>query len=349
MRLAAAILVAELILTLPGIAASTESANAVQKEDIIEMISVERISETIQDLEAFGTREFHLESSREAAEYLHGRFASLGLDVEYQTFMVYEVEVVNVVARTLGTSPESPRYLFGAHYDSENSDADNLTLAQTLPAPGADDDASGVAAVLELATVLSNTRLDVTVEFVAFGAEENGYDLSGGMAGSRHFASEAYERGIEYANAAIMDMIGYAEDENVMTLITNSENQLANGVAEAVDRYNLGLRVEQLQAAWIQYSDHASFWLYGYPSFLVTEEIDPRSWYPVNPNYHTENDTFSTLSVDQVAQVTKALAGGLLLDLVDPDKEGVLFMYMTTCVAAAATAVTIIALRRYRR
>lgn len=283
-------------------------------DELVASVDVDSIRGTIEALEAFGSREFHLESSRQAAEYLRTEFEGMGVEVEMQTFTVGDAEVSNVVATIDGSDGDAGTYLFGAHYDSENRDVNNLSAAENLTAPGADDDASGVAAVLEIARVLAGSGFPGTVRFVMFGAEEMGYDNSGGCRGSEYFVTQEVAAGRNYSGTAILDMIGYQGSiDNKTTLVLNTvEQSLTGSTQEAVGTFGIDLEVDVLVVPQLTYSDHGSFWEAGIPSMLVIEELDG-SYFPLNPYYHTSYDTTDTLSLGQVVAVTQALLGGLLL------------------------------------
>jgi leucyl aminopeptidase len=300
-------------------------AAASSDPDIVDAVSQTNIEGTISYLESLGTREFHTEGAALAATFIFDEFEAMGLDVQRQDFDLDSVTVSNIVAVIQGTSADAGVCLVGAHYDSENNLVDTYDEALTIPAPGADDDASGVAAVLEVARVLASSGAtpENTIKFVAFGAEEMGYNNMGGTAGSSYFVQQEAIADVEYEASAILDMIGYRDGaENVISLIKDGNpDPLSGAFASAVDEHGLDLRVDEYTAAWATYSDHASFWNAHYPSFLVIEEMDPDDLMPVNPYYHTSGDTFQTLSLEQVVVVTQALVGGLL-EIAWPEEEG---------------------------
>ena len=296
--------------------APVHSSSSTQPSVAMVMGSVDgnRIMDTIADLEAFGTRAFYLNQSNESATYIFQRFSQLGLEVEYQDFMAGSHSSRNVVATHKGSLDSSKQFLIGAHYDSENSMASTLLLAQNLPAPGADDDASGVAAAIELATVLQGLRLNYTMKYVAFGAEEIGYDQSGGLKGSRHFVAEERARNSSYEGSAILDMIGYRGDaDNHATVVINENNSLANAMLMATTAHALNVTVGVVIDSSIAYSDHYPFWIAGYPSMLICEAVSDKGLpYEFNPNYHTQDDTIDQLSMEQMTEVSKALLGSIL-------------------------------------
>jgi hypothetical protein len=182
-------------------------------------IKADNIEHSIRTLASFGTR--HTLSSQTdpnrgigaATTWIYDQFqqyaaASHGrLTVEKQTFIQPPgprnpdpVAVTNVIATLHGTQPESADrvYLVSGHIDSRCTDV----LDFTCDAPGADDDASGVAAVLELARVMSKHSLDATIVFATFAGEEQG------TFGSIHYAQEAKAAGVNIAGMFSNDIIG---------------------------------------------------------------------------------------------------------------------------------------------
>lgn len=317
---------------------------------LVESVSAADMMTTVEDLQAFGSREFHLESSREAAEYIYGRLVETGLAVEYQEFELDGINISNVVAIKEGGDPGAGCFLFGAHYDSENRLVDSLSAAENITAPGADDDASGVAAVIELARLLSDVALRNTVKFVAFAAEEYGYDNSGGLKGSHHFVASEVEGNVSYEGTAILDMIGYRSGlENRAVIVTEQPgDRMAEATVEAVGKYAIDLDVVNIVEPRISYSDHSSFWGAGYPSMLVIEELSEESYIPLNPYYHTSNDVASSLSEEQMAAVTQALLGGVLQLAVGEEGSGI-SSYVAIALASSACAVAIAAFMILRK
>lgn len=318
--------------------------------DLLGKVSGERIMQTIEDLEDFGSRSFYLNSSREAADYIDGRFAELGLSVVQQEFMAGEYPCSNVVAGLSGTDSASAHFLFGAHYDSENRGADNLALVTQLPAPGADDDASGVAVVIELATLVADTRLKNTIKFVAFGAEESGFDGSGAWGGSAQFVLGEKESGVSYQGTVILDMVGYRQGEQnfAFGIVNSLSGPLPSAIGSAVDEFGLDLRFTLLDAPWVSYSDHYPFWLNGYPSMLMIEEISTDTHVPVNPHYHTENDTSDKLSQEQMAEITKAIVAGLM-DVAKQERDSNLTLIATSLGLAGVSAAAVFVHNRKRK
>ena len=304
------------LLVCTGFCPTTPLGSIVQAADaqLISEVSGERMMNTIEDLQGFGSRAFYLDSSRDVAQYLHDRFTELGLEVEYDEFSAGVHEVVNVIATKTGEAGSEARLLLGAHYDSENMEAESYELGAGLPAPGADDDASGIAAVLELARVLSDYQTSRTIQFAAFTAEENGYDGSGGLAGSEHFAFAEKSRGTQYEASVILDMIGHrgSTENHVAAIVSKEDPPIVRSIRSGISKNGINLSFSVVEDEFASYSDQYSFWSAGYPAILLIE-ADPHSTsYSLSPHYHTANDTIDKLSQEQIAETTKGLLSGIL-------------------------------------
>lgn len=330
-----------------SISASTPNSALTQYDkhvtsDLVDAVSGERIMRTIQDLQDFGSRAFYLNSSVEAASYIFGQFQAMNIAVEYQEFMAGVHSVRNVIATISGASADAPQFLFGAHYDSENKDVRTVFDGQTLPAPGADDDASGVACVLELARVLSDLRLRNTVRFVAFGAEENGYDSSGGLAGSMSYVESEKAKGISYEACWILDMIGYGGgSENHTVVIVNEDSvRLGSKMQEMVGAMGIELSIEVESNPSSLSSDHASFWSAGYPAALLIESDRTTGVYEFNPYYHSTEDTVDKLSEGQIVAVAQGLVATLMnmSSLENVNEDGHVLITATIAIVSVSAA-----------
>lgn len=283
--------------------------------ELLDEVTSSEIISTVLDLQSFSTRDFHTSSATESAYYIHGVLQGLGMQTHLQEFEVDGVTAVNVVAVLHPESAAEGVYVVGAHYDSENSMVTNQSEAENITAPGADDNASGVGVMLEIARVLAGSDCELpTVKFVAFGAEERGYDRTGGIKGSAEFAASEAEAGVLCRGAFILDMVGYrAMAENRATLVSNgASDHLADSMADAASEFGLDITIWIESNESIRYSDHSAFWTEGYPSILVIEELNQSTHFPVNPYYHTSYDTADKLSEEQMTLVAKALLGTLL-------------------------------------
>lgn len=326
---------------------ASQGGAAPSPPEAVNEVSASELVDTVVALQSFGpsegisSRAFYLNSTDSVATYIYDRFADLGLYATYQEFEISGRELKNVIAVKNGTDLTAPCILFGAHYDSENYLVDNASEAVLAygAAPGADDDASGVAAVLEIARVLGGFEFRNSMKFAAFTAEEAGYDHSGGLKGSSYFAWSERSAAVPYLGTVIMDMIGCkAGSQNALKIVkAASTDQFADAILHAVDEYEIDLAISTLVDPMADYSDHYPFWSYGYPSILLIEEFT-YDGYPVNPNYHTANDTYDKLSEEQMLVTVKAAVAGVL-DIMSPDDRNGTNIYPVVLVVVLVAAV----------
>lgn len=214
-------------------------------------------------------------------------FQSFGLQAELHNFWFWFWEGNNVVATQVGTVYPDAQYIVGAHYDS----VDN---------PGADDDASGVAALLEIARVLSQYETEYTIKYIAFDMEE------WGLIGSDEYVNDHYYDDIR--GMVQLDMIAYDSGGYAARIYgRNASNPLKNALAAAINEYGNSLSVSihgQMDA-----SDHAPFEWAGFEACCLIED----GW-EVNPHYHQQSDSVDTpnyISYDYATDFTRSVAGYL--------------------------------------
>ena len=136
---------------------------------LVNDLSIDRFKASIYDLDEFETRYWRRPHNALAEQYLYDALVSYGYtNVTFDEFTYNDVVKHNVYATRVGDTNPSAMYILGAHFDSYNIHGDFAHC------PGADDDASGVAAVLEAARVFAHARTDVSVRFVLWNAEEVG-------------------------------------------------------------------------------------------------------------------------------------------------------------------------------
>ncbi len=272
---------------------------------IVADVSTDNLRGLVSDLESFQTRYTYTTGCSDAAQYIYNYLAGLGLDdVRFQSFSMPYGTARNVIADKAGTTGPDDVVIVCGHYDSTSP-------AWSTLAPGADDNASGTAAVLETARVLASRAFDFTVRFIAFAGEEQG------LYGSAHYAAQA-AAGDERIIAVInLDMIAYADalPEDVSLIVNNGSSWLADRMAAAATSY-ANLTSETIVNASFTYSDHSPFWDQGYPALLAIED-EPIE----NPYYHKTNDTSATLDFDFFTSVTKT-AAALAAELGQPARTG---------------------------
>jgi photosystem II stability/assembly factor-like uncharacterized protein len=185
----------------------------------------------------------------------------------------------NVVATKPG-AVSTDQVIICAHYDCTSNDPDNL-------APGADDNASGTAGVVEAARVLAEYPFEKTVKFLCVSGEEQG------LYGSGEYATDAKFAGDVITGVFNLDMIGYVNSvpEDADLIGDPSSEWLVDFAVDCATAYVPGLPTLKVIDENSVYSDHASFWRAGYHAFYAIE--DDNLTYP---HYHTTGDTLGNLT-----------------------------------------------------
>ncbi len=327
-------------------------------EKIAKEISAERIEKTIRKLVSFGTRNTLSETASEtrgigaarrwikaeleACAKANGGQLQVAFDANLAPISARiptPTNVVNVVATLPGTQAESKDrlYVVSGHYDSmPDSPTDGVT-----DAPGANDDASGTAAVMEMACVMSKYKFDATLIFMTVAGEEQG------LIGATFWAKKAKAQGLNVAAMFTNDIIGssksadgsvinnhvrlFAEgvppplkepsDETAMLMRSGGENdfptrQLGRFIKEAAERNISGMTVDLIyrRDRYLRGGDHSPFLDAGYPAVRFTEPVEDYRHQHKNPR--TENgvqfgDLPEFVDFDYVAKVARVNAAAL--------------------------------------
>jgi hypothetical protein len=245
------------------------------------------------------------EPVQKATQFVYEHFQNLGLAVEYHNYNWYGYDWRNVVATKPGLTDPDDIYIVCGHVDSRSE-------TPYTYAPGADDNASGVTAVMIAADILSQYDFDYTVRFVAFTGEEQG------LHGSHYYAQDAYYADDNILGVLNLDMIAYDSDaDSILELHAGTGSgsiAIADLFADVVDTYDIDLVPQIITAGATNRSDHASFWDYGYDAILAIED-----WQDFTPYYHTINDQLSTLNIPYFTEFVKASVGTVasMADLLD--------------------------------
>lgn len=222
-----------------------------------------------------------------ARDNIRDLFTSYGLDPHFETFTYSGATGYNVVAELTGTVRPDEVYIVGAHYDSVSN-------------PGADDNASGVAGVLEMARVISRYESEATIRFIAFDMEELG------LIGSGDYANDHRNENIR--GMISMDMIAYDPGDQFRALLYGRTAPIKQALATAL--YDYAGIDSTIQGA-LDASDHAPFEQRGFSACLIIE-------YDVwnNPYYHQWNDSVDTPGYIKYAYATDMTRGvtGWLVD-----------------------------------
>jgi hypothetical protein len=258
--------------------------------DIVNQVSKQNLTDYIQRLLDFQTRFASTSNCELAGDYIYDFFIQSGLEAEYDPFSFASSYSSNNIVGTLeGQAYPSQIVVICAHYDSYSDQPYSL-------APGADDNASGTAAVMEAARIFANQSFDFTVKFICFSAEE------WGLYGSKDYALEARQRGEDIIAVINLDMIAYTDSfSEDLDIISNQTSEwLADRFISSTIAYTT-LDISKTVNSNFVWSDHSPFWDSGYSAILGIEDI-----FISNPYYHTINDTIDTLNLDFTTEVVKA-------------------------------------------
>ena len=247
-----------------------------------------------------------------AKAYVRDAFEAAGLTVTEQAYEYEGRRVANLIADPPGVATDATPYIIGAHYDS------------VIGTPGADDNASAVAVMLELARRTIAKPRGLPLRFAAFTLEEPPTHATR-YQGSRVFVKRLVEAGEQIAGAIILEMVGlttpkqhyplflqwvgYPDAGNFIGVVGNRASKLLGERVLRGLRKNPALPVESLFVwfnGWIlpdtRLSDHAPFWDKGFPALMITDTA-----YFRNQNYHGPNDTADTLDYAFMAELVQSL------------------------------------------
>ncbi|MEL7035986.1 MAG: M28 family peptidase [Cyanobacteria bacterium J06592_8] len=249
---------------------------------------------------------------RASADFLEKKFLSCGYQVQRQAYEVNSQTFENLVVEIRGSTHPDEIIVIGGHYDS------------VVGCPGANDNGSGAAAVLELARIFARKKPKRTLRFVEFVNEEPPFAMTEGM-GSLVYARYCQQCRDNIVGMLSLETIGYYSDElgsqrfpfplgnfypstgNYVAFVTHLKStSLVRQVIGSFRRHTKfpseGAAVPE-QIPGISYSDHWSFWQAGYPAIMVTDTAMFRY-----PYYHAWNDTPEQINYDRLARVVAGLA-----------------------------------------
>ena len=266
---------------------------------------------------------------REVREYIEATWRDQGYSISHHHFTWDGLEGISVIADWPG-SADLPPVLITAHYDS------------VVGSPGADDNGSAVASMMECGRLLAGLDLRRPVRLVAFDMEECQGDGES-LVGSHHYAQDLKQQGVALAGVLNLEMVGYTDDQpgaqtfppglemlapklvkqiaardnrgDFLAVVGDGQSlELTNAVAAAAEAEVAGFPVFTLTAPPqlaempdLLRSDHSSFWRAGYPALMLTDTSNFR-----NPHYHEASDTVDTLDWEYMASVTRVVLATVL-------------------------------------
>jgi hypothetical protein len=275
-------------------------------QSLVDQVNADSIASYIQRLQDFKTRKVFTDSSCAAAQWLFDKYVSYGCNAEFDSIYMhkptgdsgYERSVIGYIP---GYIPQAEIIVSG-HFDSESYPNPDSC------APGADDNASGTAAAIEVARILSKQSYPVKIACAAWAAEE------AGLKGSIHYADWADTMGTDIRAILNMDMIGYVNDSNY-DCITAGVPWLTELYVKAAQIYAPLLVIYPKSGA---ISDDARFYNLGYSSLGCIQ--NPMSGDGFNPYYHSVNDLLDKLSPIFFTEITKTAIATILLIELSPSK-----------------------------
>jgi hypothetical protein len=229
-------------------------------------------------------------------DYLKARLAGYKLTVQTQK---YSINGLNIFGVQKGTKYPDEVYIVGAHHD-----------ASTIYC--ADDNASGCAAVMETARILSGNGFEYTIIYTFWDEEE------AGLWGSTYHAKQASANGQAFKGIINLDMIGYDSNNDrkfdIQVYNHPLSLNLTDSVINIIKRFNLNINPQVINPGTDR-SDHGSYWRQGYVNAIcISEQVlsgDP------NPVYHTKNDRIGIFNIPYFAEISK-MTVGLMAALATP-------------------------------
>lgn len=237
------------------------------------------------------------QANQYAADFIYNKFFSYGLNVSRQDFLT---SGQNIFAYRYGKIQDE-FVIICAHYDAMPSGG---------IAPGADDNGSGTAAVLEAARIFSKYQTNYTIIFALWDQEEQG------LQGSAYYAQQAKTNGDKIISVINLDMIGWdSNNDGIMEIHTQnyaSSNSLASQVESVNNNYNIGLTAQIINPGTTR-SDHASFWFQNYSAVLLIEDFTKNSdgHNDFNNQYHKVTDNLANINKNYFQLCCKLAVGSL--------------------------------------
>ncbi|MGV7220327.1 MAG: M28 family peptidase [Nitrospinales bacterium] len=256
-----------------------------------------------------------MDELNQAGEYISTEFKSLDLQVEKDIVQYEGINSQNILGLKRGSDSSNDYFVIGAHFDTVEG------------SPGADDNASAVAGLLDVARLLQPVQLKTNLLFAGFTLEEYGF------IGSSHYANKARKNDDTIIGMISLEMLGfrckdhgsqkyppyvdekkYPNTGDFIAIVGNEPSAgLTSRIVENMRQSVPSLPVESLvlpstgeEFRDIRLSDHLPFWGNGYQAVMITDTA-----YFRNPNYHQPTDTLETLDIDFISDISAGVAGFL--------------------------------------
>ena len=253
--------------------------------EMLNQVNMDSLEATVQHLQDYGSRIWNSENAFAASDWIAGRMEALGLEVEQQpfnanTWMGSGAAAPNVIGIQRGTLYPDTYVVCGSHFDSFSYEA----MMGGGTAPGADDNATGVASVLESARIMTQYEFEYSIIYCAYGCEEMG------LYGSEAYASRCQQQGMDIIGYFNNDMNGYlyGDQIHIDCIYPNSVEPIGTYYMNVGSVYYPELPIRHVNFNQGD-SDHTSFNNHGYMGIYPFEDYQNYS-----PYIHTPNDLIGT-------------------------------------------------------
>ncbi|MCS7203718.1 MAG: M28 family peptidase [Thermodesulfovibrio sp.] len=287
-------------------------------EEILEGISEDHLREIVEKISIPRHGWYNYNELKWVAEFVESKFREFGYLIDIDEFSYQGRLYKNIIATKEGVNSRKDWLVIGAHYDS------------AVDSPGADDNGSGVAVMLEVARVLRDVAFVKNIKFLAFSLEEPQPFSLNFLIGSSHFVKKMKKLKYKY-EAIILESVGYFSTKegsqqlpafvsgpsrgDFLGVIGNRKSipllRLFDEAKKAVPTLNL-ITYKAPLSGWLvietRFSDHASFWNAGYQAVMLTDTAMFR-----NPYYHTNWDTPDKLNFSFMRDVAKVIVSATFL------------------------------------
>jgi hypothetical protein len=253
--------------------------------EMLNQVNMDSLEATVQHLQDYGSRIWNSENAFAASDWIASRMEALGLEVEQQpfnanTWMGSGAAAPNVIGIQRGTLYPDTYVVCGSHFDSFSYEA----MMGGGTAPGADDNATGVASVLESARIMTQYEFEYSIIYCAYGCEEMG------LYGSEAYASRCQQQGMDIIGYFNNDMNGYlyGDQIHIDCIYPNSVEPIGTYYMNVGEVYYPELPIRHVNFNQGD-SDHTSFNNHGYMGIYPFEDYQNYS-----PYIHTPNDLIGT-------------------------------------------------------
>lgn len=249
--------------------------------ELIKMVNNTIIEKYIREIQSFGPHPTGSSNIEKVKTYLFNEFSNMSLPVTYHSWIYEEYLGENIIATIPGRN-SNDIIISCAHYDTIDI------------SPGADDDGSGVAAILMMASILSKYSFNSTIKFILFSGEEQG------LLGSKEYVKEIKNKNNNIIGVLALDKIGYAKTYKDWTTIRHHSDPASSWMIDISEdisnKYKDEINLKINRLPFDSSSDHKSFVDQGYTGSNLVEQS-------LNPYYHTSEDLLKHMNISYLKKV----------------------------------------------